>query len=302
MLTGDVPFRGENQIAVAMKHVREDLPDVQQRRPEVSAALAAVVERATAKERRNRYASVDEMMWDLEQALAIEAARQGEATGEATTVLRALPEETAQLAPGRLRRPGRYIALAVVAAAMVAGGILLLATNAGPGEHSGTARAKTPPRTISNHIQAAHDYDPYGTDKIEHPTEAIRAIDGDGATAWTTEAYSARTLGKKPGVGLYVDAGRQVVPRRLDLRTGTPGYLARIYGSNIAQPSGAGEDTFSDWGRPLATVSVEASEKIALTTGRQAYRYYLIWIFRLPPGQDHAEISNVRLYRSAASP
>ncbi len=26
MLTGDVPFRGENQIAVAMKHVREDLP------------------------------------------------------------------------------------------------------------------------------------------------------------------------------------------------------------------------------------------------------------------------------------
>ncbi|MFL5782733.1 MAG: protein kinase domain-containing protein [Thermoleophilaceae bacterium] len=298
MLTGDIPFKADSQVGVAMKHVRQPMPDVQRARPEVSAALAAVVERATAKERRNRYASVDEIMWDLEQALAIEAARQGEAPGEATTVLRALPEETAQLAPGRLRRPGRYIALAVVAAAMVAGGILLLATNAGPGEHSGTARAKTPPRTISNHIQAAHDYDPYGTDKIEHPTEAIRAIDGDGATAWTTEAYSARTLGKKPGVGLYVDAGRQVVPRRLDVRTGTPGYLARIYGSNIAQPSGAGEDTFSDWGRPLATVSVEASEKIALTTGRQAYRYYLIWIFRLPPGQDHAEISNVRLYRS----
>src|SRR5262249_24242850 len=29
MLTGDVPFHGENQISVAMKHVREDLPDVQ---------------------------------------------------------------------------------------------------------------------------------------------------------------------------------------------------------------------------------------------------------------------------------
>ena len=28
MLTGDVPFHGENQVAVAMKHVREDLPDV----------------------------------------------------------------------------------------------------------------------------------------------------------------------------------------------------------------------------------------------------------------------------------
>src|SRR6266404_1836452 len=29
MLTGEVPFRGDNQVAVAMKHVREILPDVQ---------------------------------------------------------------------------------------------------------------------------------------------------------------------------------------------------------------------------------------------------------------------------------
>ena len=29
MLAGDVPFHGENQVSVAMKHVREDLPDVQ---------------------------------------------------------------------------------------------------------------------------------------------------------------------------------------------------------------------------------------------------------------------------------
>src|SRR3954464_299993 len=44
MLTGDVPFKGDNQVAVAMKHVREQLPDVQIRRPEVSNALAAVLE------------------------------------------------------------------------------------------------------------------------------------------------------------------------------------------------------------------------------------------------------------------
>ncbi len=41
MLTGEVPFRGENQVAVAMKHVREEIPDVQLRRPEVSASLAS---------------------------------------------------------------------------------------------------------------------------------------------------------------------------------------------------------------------------------------------------------------------
>src|SRR5256885_6823296 len=49
MLTGEVPFKGENQVAVAMKHVREQLTDVQRKRPEVSAALAAVIDRATAK-------------------------------------------------------------------------------------------------------------------------------------------------------------------------------------------------------------------------------------------------------------
>src|SRR5205085_12531103 len=48
MLTGDVPFKGDSQVAVAMRHVREELPDVQMLRPEVSAALAAVVDRATA--------------------------------------------------------------------------------------------------------------------------------------------------------------------------------------------------------------------------------------------------------------
>src|SRR6201991_1478286 len=57
MLTGEVPYRGENQISVAMKHVREQLPDVQLRRPEVSSALAAVLDRATAKESERRYAS-----------------------------------------------------------------------------------------------------------------------------------------------------------------------------------------------------------------------------------------------------
>ena len=58
MLTGDVPFHGENQIAVAMKHVREDLPDIQQRRPEVSATLAAVLDRMTEKDLEHRYSDV----------------------------------------------------------------------------------------------------------------------------------------------------------------------------------------------------------------------------------------------------
>src|SRR6202045_2484017 len=57
MLAGEVPYKGETQVAVAMKHVREDLPDIQRLRPEVSAALAAVIDRATAKRIEDRYAN-----------------------------------------------------------------------------------------------------------------------------------------------------------------------------------------------------------------------------------------------------
>src|SRR4051794_8609124 len=135
MLTGETPFSADTQVAVAMKHVRDPLPDVQRRRPEISAALAAIVERSTAKETRNRYQTVDEVVGDLERVLAIEAARAGETSGEATAVLQALPEDTADYAPIRLRRPRRALLLAALAIGLIAGGIAYLATRTekGPG-------------------------------------------------------------------------------------------------------------------------------------------------------------------------
>src|ERR1700727_1659134 len=67
MLTGTVPFTGERPVAVAMKHVREDVPDVQLARGEVSAATAAVVDRATAKDLSLRYPDAASMLVDLEE-------------------------------------------------------------------------------------------------------------------------------------------------------------------------------------------------------------------------------------------
>jgi len=58
MLTGSVPFKGDTPVAVAMMHVREEVPDVQLARPESSAATAAVLDRATAKALDRRYPSM----------------------------------------------------------------------------------------------------------------------------------------------------------------------------------------------------------------------------------------------------
>src|SRR5271166_2359765 len=72
MLTGEVPFRGKTPVAVAMKHVREEVPDAQLQRPELSAASAAVVDRAVAKDLDRRYPDAAAMVADLEEVLAIE--------------------------------------------------------------------------------------------------------------------------------------------------------------------------------------------------------------------------------------
>jgi serine/threonine-protein kinase len=55
MLTGSVPFEGSSPVAVAMKHVREEVPDVLLLRPALSAATAAVVDRAVSKDLARRY-------------------------------------------------------------------------------------------------------------------------------------------------------------------------------------------------------------------------------------------------------
>src|ERR1700758_3462261 len=72
MLTGEVPFRGESPVAVAMKHVREELPAVQLLRPKMSPAPAAGIHRATAKVLARRYPDAASMVAELEEALAIE--------------------------------------------------------------------------------------------------------------------------------------------------------------------------------------------------------------------------------------
>ncbi len=117
MLIGQVPFHADSQVGVAMKHVNEELPDVQQRRPEISAAAALVVERATDKDPDRRYQEIGEMIDDLSTALEVEAARAGSSTGEATSVLQAVPP-----AKRKLSRRTRWSWLAILLLVLVGGG------------------------------------------------------------------------------------------------------------------------------------------------------------------------------------
>ena len=290
MLTGEAPFKADTQVAVAMKHVREPLPDVQRRRPEISAALAAVVERSTAKETKNRYATVDEMVHDLEEVLAIEAARSGQATGEATTVLRSLSADTADFAPQRLRHPRRTLFLSVAGLAIAAAVIAVLATRTEKGP--GPAATQSTPGLSAVHLSknAAHDYDPEG-DGEESRSQVQFAIDPLPTTVWNTETYDGGFEGSnKAGVGIYVNAGSRVAARQLDVLTSTPGFTAAVYASDSV-PSRLG-----DWDKVSVTTTVKREQQIQLDTAKQRFRNYLLWISELPEG-GKVTIKNLALKR-----
>jgi serine/threonine-protein kinase len=294
MLTGDVPFHGENQVAVAMKHVREEIPDVQQRRPEVSSALAAVVDRTTAKDLDVRYLSAGDLIADLEDVLTIEAARAGQTTGEATTVLRALPAPAKQRLPLRMRTSTRAVAALLVAGAVALAAILVLAadqTERGTGTRSGGAPATASGiAEVSLGQSAARDYDPLG-DNEEHRDERVFALDRNPTTFWSTERYQGGNLGK-PGVGIYVDAAPRAKGRQLEIQTPTSGFTAEVYGATDGGPP----DDLSGWTRLADAQQIGERERIDLETGGRFYRYYLLWITALPPEEERAEVSELRLF------
>jgi serine/threonine-protein kinase len=266
-----------------MKHVREPLPDIQKVRPEISAALAAVIERATAKETRNRYSTAAELVHDLEQVLAIEAARAGETSGEATTVLRALSGDTAEVAPVRLRRPRRVLLVSALAIGLAAGLIAYFATRTERGPGEGAVPKPGPGERVKFTTNAAEDYDPEG-DQQESGDQTQNVLDGNPSTVWDTETYSGGFEGSnKSGVGIYVEAPAPVAARRLVLTTQTPGWEAEVYASANRVP-----EDISGWTKISGRTEVEETTRISLDTGRQKFRYYLLWIVSLPEGNKVA--------------
>jgi eukaryotic-like serine/threonine-protein kinase len=282
-----------------MKHVREDLPDIQVVRPEVSATLAAVLDHMTEKDLDRRYADVDALVGDLEEALAIETARSGSSTGEATAVLRTIPAHARRRLPLRVRFPVPVIAFIAV---LVVGGVLLAlllkgaADRTHPGTGRGTIKAPAGLTVVSLSRSAAHDYDPQSTDKEEHHDQAHLAVDRDDGTIWSTESYEGGQItkplanGAPPGVGIYVDAKPKVDATRMQIQTPTPGWRATIYGAG----PGKVPESIDGWTRIGGGIVARKNQRFTLN-GDTAYRYYLVWITRLPEGESKAEISEIAL-------
>jgi eukaryotic-like serine/threonine-protein kinase len=300
MLTGSIPFTGDTPVAIAMRHVREEVPDVQLRRPELAAATAAVVDRATAKDLDRRYPDIPGLLADLEEALAVEAARSGQATGEVTSVLRTLPAPARRRLPWRMRHPVRWL----VSLALLGGLVALVLALAAGHTHRGTGVSpgvSTKPgyTPVALEQTSAHGYNPFGTDS-EDADQISNVVDGDPNTTWSTEHYLNDTLGPKPGTGVYLDAAPGLLARAIEIQTPTPGLSAAIYAASSFDeelPFGASESLAQrGWTQLAPARTIGAQTTIPLAAAIR-YRYYLVWIVRLPPGGDSAEISELTLFR-----
>ena len=69
MLTGRVPFNGETTVAIAIKHIQEELPSPAEYVPEIPGSVESIVIKCCQKSPDRRYQNVPELIADLKQSL-----------------------------------------------------------------------------------------------------------------------------------------------------------------------------------------------------------------------------------------
>ncbi len=287
LLTGDVPYTGETAVAVAMRHVRDPVPSVLERRADVPPRVDALVQRSLAKDPAARLASMGEVVTELEacRAEAGAPAARGVPGSDSAETFVTQPTRAPRrrqrhaVSGGRGRRAVRSVLVALVTLLLVAGaavGTFVLARSlGGSGDDGATTGGSDRPAVALTGIGA---HDPFGGDG-EHDAEAPNATDKDAATYWTTETYQSFD---KEGVGVVVDAGKQTAVSRVTVQTDTPGFTAEIQAG--AAPTG-----------PFETVSQARSVAgtTTFTLEDANARYYVVWITDLGTS-DVAHVNEVR--------
>jgi eukaryotic-like serine/threonine-protein kinase len=260
LLTGEVPFPGENFVAVAMKHINEPSPDLLERRPDAPLRLAAAVDRALEKDPERRFATMDEFAAELRQCLAELDSPNEERTFIAPSpVLR--ESRPHRVRPGRSRVP-LYTVLALLAIGAIVAGVLALGGSKG--------KTHAPPATTGAPValSGVGADDPFGNNKVEHDSEAPNATDGNPKTFWETEHYNGG-LGK-PGVGVVLAAKRPVALKQLTVTSDTPGFTAQIRVGKTPKGPFASDSQ-------AKTINGRAVYALRGATGR----YYEVWITNL---------------------
>lgn len=119
LLTGDVPFKGDQAIQIAIEHVKNKVPSTRDFNPSIPVSVDNIVTRATAKVPANRYQSAEEMLFDLKCCFEAEHANDKPLVIKEKKNLNSQIEseetdDTATIKRKRIRRRGTNFLLAII--------------------------------------------------------------------------------------------------------------------------------------------------------------------------------------------
>ncbi len=201
MLTGRVPFDGENAVAIAMKQVAEAPPAPSSINPAVSPALDAVVLKALAKEPANRFASAVEMSAALDAAEADPQRSPGH-TQRFEAIVAEYEEE-----PDNRRR---NLLIAALIALLLAGAALAYFLTR-PDE------VRIPDVTGKTEVEATLALQEAGftvdADRVQNPAPADQVIESDPREGTKAEEGSTVTITVSLGPGDRRDPARRRAAR-----------------------------------------------------------------------------------------
>jgi tRNA A-37 threonylcarbamoyl transferase component Bud32 len=260
LLAGEVPYPADNYMAAAVRHMRDPVPSIRERRRDVSPRVDELIQRAMAKRPEDRFPTTEALVAALQAALAEEPG--GKPTDRAATqVVRPVARPRQRRPPKRSRA---WFPLLLGLIVLAAGAALLgfIVTNRVTDENSGAPVS----------LEAISDFDPEGGDG-EHPEAVPAATDGDTNTFWTTETYNSFS---KSGVGIVLNAGRAVDLDRIEIVSDEPGFTALIRAGD--RPDGGFVDVSDE-----ETVNTRTVFRLE---GSEEHRYYVVWITD-PNGRAH---------------
>ena len=286
LLAGDAPFVGENFVAVALRHVNEPPPSLQERRPDVSPRLEAAVQRALAKDPARRFPSMTAFAQELRACMA-------EAEGDAapppeddlamtlvTPPAHGRPATRPRKRARTRRRPFVWVLLALVAAGAAFAGVFFVAR--ARHNHGGSGGGGSNGSPVQ--LQGVGDYVPSGSPDT-HADTASAATDGDPDTPWITQIYGSTNFGGllPQGLGLVLDAGKPVSLSQLTVRTPASG-------SGFTAHIGVGDSQTGPFTTDSSSQTVSGTATFTLQ-GKSG-QYYVVWITQLS-SSGHAEIGEV---------